>query len=162
LDLVPVDYVSQGIVRLALEPDNLGKNFNLSNPQPIPLAALTDSLQEQGHAVTSQLLDIWCQSTLRGCAPGHPLHPFVALFLEPTAAGRSVFAHYMPGDAIPQIDCRNALRALASSGISCPPADKKLMHRYIAFLVASGVIGPATQMGDADTVSRPREPALAT
>jgi amino acid adenylation domain-containing protein/thioester reductase-like protein len=148
VDLVPVDYVSQAIVRLSQRPDSLGRRFHLNNPRPMPfrdvLAWLNHSpFAAQGLAVEAVPFDQWRQKLfdLASQFGGPAANPFLPLLEE--VAVEQVF--------MPAFDCRQTLAGLAGSDVDCPPVSPELLATYLSYFSNRGLI-PGAAAGEPDQV----------
>jgi nucleoside-diphosphate-sugar epimerase len=120
LDVVPVDYVADGLLALADAPAD-GRTYHLTAGR---------------HAITvGELADLACRTTGRKPPPRVSAETFAATLGE-TAAGRVLAANL--GDYLPYLDVRTTFDAggaeahLAPHGIRVTPVGDYL-HRLIAF-----------------------------
>jgi nucleoside-diphosphate-sugar epimerase len=120
LDVVPVDYVADGLLGLADAPAD-GRTYHLTAGR---------------HAITvGELADLACRTTGRKPPPRVSAEAFVQT-LSATAAGRVLAANL--GDYLPYLDVRTTFDAagaeahLGARGIRVTPVSDYL-HRLIAF-----------------------------
>ncbi|HEY4002170.1 MAG TPA: thioester reductase domain-containing protein [Candidatus Xenobia bacterium] len=139
LDLVPVDYASEAIVRLALKPDTLNKTFHLVNPEPLTWKALFDGLTAEGWPVEPMSYDRWLQR-LDQSDDKNPLRGLAPILRERFTAGALTFvelqgrrAHFSAQETLP----------LLPAGLRCAPA-RQLLRHYLTSLIKSGYL-PAPQ-----------------
>jgi myxalamid-type nonribosomal peptide synthetase MxaA len=134
LDMVfnamPVDYVSQGIVRLSLQDDAAGRIFHFANPAPAHISRIYEWLRASGYRLDEVPYTTWRKSAV-GVGPTNALYPITPLLREEGP---------YPEELNPRIDCRNTLRGLAGSGVMCPPFDERLVETYIEHLVRTGFL----------------------
>ncbi|WP_414542076.1 amino acid adenylation domain-containing protein [Nostoc sp. CCY0012] len=144
VDMTPVDFVSQAIVRLSQKKASLGKAFHVCNPQPIELKNLIKWLCSFGYSIQEVSYDKWqsilkekWQADLRTETDFHaesPLHSLVLLFPEKQSKEQNA------NSAMQQIDCQNMLTGLENTSIICPPVDKTLLDTYFSYLVNTGFL----------------------
>jgi amino acid adenylation domain-containing protein/thioester reductase-like protein len=150
IELVPVDYVAQAIVRLSRQPESLGKAFHLVNPHPVAWRDLVDRLSAVGSPLPEMEPRRWAHELLQ-FARSHPtsfLHPLVDL-VPPDLLARwedSEAAAPAPGSWI-RIDCTNTLEGLKDHPVSCPPV-VELLDRYLTYFVESGLLIPPPNARD--------------
>ncbi len=128
LDLVPIDYVCSGILRMVTRFDEVrGSAFHLVSGRPTPLSAFPETL-----------LRFDGLSTPEWVAPDdfklEDLKPSERRFFQ---RGAEVYARYFTRN--PQFDDRS-FRAFAGEG--CPPCDADWWERVVAFCIQEGFIRP--------------------
>jgi len=137
LDMTPVDYMAQAIVYLSRQTNSAGQVFHLSNPQPIHLRELAAWIRELGYPLETIPYETW-HATLsqKGATdPNNALYPLIPFFAEQAAQGAR---------AALKFDDRNTRTGLTHSGITCPPANARLLETYFTYLIRSGFL-PAPQ-----------------
>jgi surfactin family lipopeptide synthetase C len=130
--LVPVDYISQGIVSISLQKDSLGKAFHLIDRDRLNFNILTNLIRSFGYELKELDQEQW-QAKLAEIAenqPEHPLYPLISLL-------SSSDQHNSPPL---QFNCQNTLQALKNTSISCPPTDEKLLRTYLSYLQDNGFL----------------------
>jgi thioester reductase-like protein len=136
--LMPVDYVSQAIVKISLQPESLGKAFHLVNRDRLDFNILTNLIRAFGYELQELNQDRW-QAKLTEIGENQPEHSLYSLIPLLSSDEDS-------GNAPPlQFDCQNTLQALAKTGISCPAMDEKLLRTYFAYLSKNGFLKPTRQ-----------------
>lgn len=118
-NIVPSDYVVEAIAALSAKPETIGGTYALADPKPLTLAELLDEIVDAvGHRVlrvrVSPKLAVWAARRLPMVQErlGVPADA-IEYFTHPT--------HYLT---------TNAVRDLAGTDVSCPPATS-----YVATLV---------------------------
>jgi thioester reductase-like protein len=163
-DLTPVDYVSRAIVHLSLSPQSLGQVFHLVNPQPVHARDLADWVRSFGYPVEAVPYERW-RAQLVKLAKGspdnaaHSLAPLFSVRLSEDAPeaglrqddtldglGTVIVSQYARMSV--RFDASNALAALSSTAIECPPVDSDLLHTYLALFVRRGFLQPPPSEGD--------------
>jgi hypothetical protein len=132
VDVVPVDYVSGAIMQLAQQNDATGQTFHLNNPEPLLYGDLLYMMRSLGIEVQVVSFAEWRRRlvALAVQAAGNGAASFLPLLEEVTA--EQVF--------MPAFDCRNTLRGLGASGVSCPPVDARLLQTYFAYFRRKGLL----------------------
>lgn len=128
LDLVPIDYVCEGIVRLTERFDEAeGRAFHLVSDQPTPLRAFPDTLLRFEGLASPE----WVAPEAFDLAA---LRPSERRFFQ---RGAEVYARYFTRN--PSFD-DTAYRAFAGHG--CPPCDEAWWERIVAYCIKDGFIRP--------------------
>ncbi|HEY9767131.1 MAG TPA: amino acid adenylation domain-containing protein [Coleofasciculaceae cyanobacterium] len=140
--LVPVDYVSQAIVSISVQPQSLNKAFHLVNGDcaertaegdRLDLNILTNLIRDFGYELKELSEEQW-QIKLAEIAenqPEHPLYPLISL-LSFSGARENLLPL--------QFNCQNTLQALKNTAISCPSTDEKLLRTYLSYLRENGFL----------------------
>ncbi|MFD4600527.1 amino acid adenylation domain-containing protein [Streptomyces sp. NPDC058464] len=135
----PVDHVARALVHLCLGRRPTGATvFNHAATAPVRLSDVYDWLGEYGYELRRLPLARWRTELPRS---------------GPSDAARSILAFFEAWDTTTDVDLRlGHIRAehvadgLRGSGISCPPADRDLVFRYLDHCVSSGAL-PAPARG---------------
>ena len=123
INITPVDYVSRAIVQLSRQPASLGASVPLLQPATYALAGACQLSPRLRLSITPNQQPEWYEVLFSHVArsPENALFPFMPLFAalraEEEAHGYTEHAKDL------EIDCRNTLKGLADSGITCPPVD---------------------------------------
>ncbi|MBD1865324.1 MULTISPECIES: non-ribosomal peptide synthetase [Trichocoleus] len=136
IDFIPVDYVSQAIVHLSLQPGALGQAFHLVNPRPLSAEQLIHKIRSLGYPLQRLPYSEWRSQLLEMAQhqPDHPLYPLVPMFPPaPEAASRPASLEF---------DYRNTLVGLAGTSIHCPAISDSLLDTYFAYLIENGHLTP--------------------
>lgn len=132
--LLPVDYVSRVIVRLAEQGQTIGRSYNISHPRPIAWDELIDMVGEHGYPMRTLPYDAWREALRQAGLGPHP---------ERDALGR-LWMLLGSADALfrgrPRFTTQWLDEGLAGSGITCPELDAPLVATYVRFLQASGFL----------------------
>jgi thioester reductase-like protein len=145
MDIVPVNYVARGMVRLARERESAGGCFHLCGGGEVPWPALAGWLAENGYPVRREAYATWIGRLpdLRG--KNHPLEPFFPLFLEKAAPDRPTVPEVFLQSAHSRLDDAATAARLAAMGIARPTIDSALWRTYLTSLAAAGLLpSPAT------------------
>ncbi|BCL17296.1 non-ribosomal peptide synthetase [Micromonospora sagamiensis] len=126
-DLAPVDYVGAGIGHLT-RTGSTGDHHYYNN-RTITYPALAEALAGFGYPVELVPYPRWRAALL--ARPDAALAGFAPLFGPAT-----------PVRTQPDFDCTGTEAALAAAGITCPAADRHLLHTYLAAFVAAGFLDP--------------------
>lgn len=131
ITLVPVDYLSEAIVYLAMQEQSLGKAFNFFNPKPIRWFDLIEILQKLGYEMKEVSSEEWSQSLRHYATWDNPddatSRRFFAMLMV-AFTGMHYLFHQRP-----VFDGRNVEQGLAGSEITCPAVDETLIRKYVAY-----------------------------
>jgi len=127
VDMTPVDYVSQAIVRLA-QKEWSGPPAHLANPVPARLPEVIGWIRSFGYQVETVSTARWLREV--ASALGHG---------DATAA---LLAQHLHPDMVPEIDSEQTQARLRASGIACPPVDERLVHTYLDHWRAGNLLPP--------------------
>jgi thioester reductase-like protein len=141
MNLVPVDYVSQAIVRLSLQEGSLGKRFHLANSHTVKVDDLVSWIEAFGYPLKRIPYDRWRTELLN---PVKGLREDAMYSVIPLLSMSAAIEGPEMVQAIPEFDRRNITAALASTGISCPPVDAGTFENYLVYLVRSGFLASPT------------------
>jgi thioester reductase-like protein len=137
VDMTPADFVSGAIAYLSLRPASVGKVYHLVNEEQMTWNEVVAWLRQHGYPLRHLPYNRWREEFFRQGA----LSPDNALFglsplLGPAPEGFEI--------KVPKLhfDAREAQAALADSGLVCPPLDARLLEKYIAYCVRSGMVPP--------------------
>jgi amino acid adenylation domain-containing protein/thioester reductase-like protein len=132
VNLTPVDHVVRALVELSLTSFCLGRAFHLTNPVALPVEGLADLIREYGYELETVPYRSWRAEVARTVDAARP-NSLVALLPYLTEESGDLFRQ-------PFFDARNVLDGLAGTGISFPPADRALVHRWLGRLVGVGFL----------------------
>ncbi|MEM6867447.1 MAG: amino acid adenylation domain-containing protein, partial [Cyanobacteria bacterium P01_C01_bin.121] len=138
IDMTPVDYVSQTIAALSLQPQSLGKTFHVVNPQPIPFADIVTTINARGCKVEQVPYPQW-QKQLK--EQPNALSPLAAMIKEDSEDKKTCLELWLGGND--RFDCSNVETGLKEAGlkgitITCPPADETLLTTYLNYFFECG------------------------
>jgi amino acid adenylation domain-containing protein/thioester reductase-like protein len=142
LDFVPADICAAAIRYISGTVEAAGRTYHLASPEYALLGSLVDRLRRRGYAVTTVPYREWVDALLRHAAhyPGHPMTPFVPLFVDPVAGSGLTVAEMYLEHVFPAYTRSHTERALNGSGIAFPPVDGKLLDLHIGQLIARGYL----------------------
>ncbi|MGW1072122.1 amino acid adenylation domain-containing protein [Streptomyces sp. NPDC002537] len=143
MDFVPVDHLAESVVHIATHRPATGQVYHLTNPRPAMLTDVLDRMRAVGFELRTLPYAQWVGELVRHVSrnPTSPTAPFVSLCVDRSRkADMSVKEMYMKG-TFPVLGRRNAEKALADSGLHCPPVDSALLDRYLEYFFSSGYIG---------------------
>ncbi|MFI1968347.1 amino acid adenylation domain-containing protein [Streptomyces cinnamoneus] len=142
MDFVPVDHLAESVVHIATHQPADGRVYHLTNPRPAMLTDVLDRMRAAGFTLRTLPYDQWVGELVRHVAehPTSATAPFVSLCVDRSRnADMSVKEMYLQG-TFPVLGRRNAEKALAGSGLHCPPVDAALLDRYLEYFFTSGYI----------------------
>ncbi|MFZ6027916.1 MAG: type I polyketide synthase [Chloroflexota bacterium] len=136
LDLAPVDYISQAIVRLSGSAASHGQNFHFSNPQPIRLSRLIEHIRALGYVLEPVPFARWRSVLLQSIErdPHHETATLGAFF------GADVWDERMSFLSFARFDCQNTLDGLAGTGLTCAPITAQTVAALFQFFNHSGFL----------------------
>lgn len=142
LDFVPADICAAAIRYISATVEAAGGTYHLASPEYALLGSLVDRLRHHGYAVTAVPFREWVDALLRHAAqdPGHPMTPFVPLFVDLVAGSGLTVAEMYLEHIFPAYTRSRTEQALSGSGIAFPPVDEKLLDLYIGRLIAQGYL----------------------
>lgn len=127
----PVDYVAGALVRLSLEP-RPGAVFNVAPTPEVRLSELFGWVRDYGYPVELCPVPEWRERVARGA--GSADERTTLAFFDLRSGSAAPAFHLGP------IRSERFIQALAGSGLSCPPADRRLLYRYLDYCVARGLL----------------------
>jgi hypothetical protein len=115
-----------------LSPSAAGRTFHLTNPDPISLTEVYETVASLGHPIQQTTYDEWLREAAEFSKrfPKNPLAPFMP-FLR-----RDVMLRLGTARTQLRIECRETLEALKGSGLSCPPP-QDLLKRLLKYFKES-------------------------
>lgn len=138
LDIVPVDYVSEAIVRLSLRPEAENRNFHLTNPDLLAWDDLHHALSRAGWAITQKPWEAWLEDLL-AAGDGNPLRGLAPLLQTRFTARALTFVELQA--LRPGFSAEETV-ALLPADVRCPSPRAGLFAGYLASLVDSGFLPP--------------------
>jgi nonribosomal peptide synthetase MxcG len=129
----PVDYVARALVHLS-GVTRSGEVFNLTPTAEVRLGELFQWVRDFGYPV--ELLPVGAWRARVADRAGSSEHGATLAFFD-LRSGSSE-----PAFGLGPIRCERVLLGLAGTGITCPPADRALLYRYLEFCVAQGLLPP--------------------
>ena len=143
-NITPVDYFADALVYISLSEESVGGRYNLANSESAPLPVIYDWLARYGYQLDILPFHVWRERLVHELSPESPGYSVLPLIPEHPVA---------PEARHPSIDCRNALAAVAGTGISCDPLDERLMHLELGYLNEVGFLNPPVNRAPAGVVS---------
>lgn len=132
VDMTPIDFVSQALVKLSLQEASLGSVFHLINPRLIEWQQLFSDIQAIGYPLTIIDCQQWRQqlmATARSDAQ-QAMHPLLDLF-----STRIPFE-----TADPLYACQNTLKGLSGTPLSFPAVNREMLQNYFRYFEQSGYL----------------------
>jgi amino acid adenylation domain-containing protein/thioester reductase-like protein len=128
INVMPVDYVSKGIVALSRMPQSLGKIFHFANPSDTSLTDVYGWVRDFGYSLRAIPPYAWYEQMSKVSAEyaNYPLLPL----MEVVPGKHENF----------QIDCSNTLRELQGTDIVCPPFHKDHLFADLTYLIDIGFL----------------------
>jgi amino acid adenylation domain-containing protein/thioester reductase-like protein len=142
LDFVPADICAAAIRYISSQVEAAGRTYHLASPKYALLSSLVDRLRNRGFSVKTIPYGEWVDELLRYAAqnPGHPMTPFVPLFVDVCEGPGLTVAEMYLEHVFPAYRRSNTEQALNGSGIAFPPVDEKLLDLVIDRLMTTGYL----------------------
>jgi hypothetical protein len=130
-NFVPVDWVSSMIAQGVLSPAARGRTYHLTHPEPVPMAAAAEVVQEA------------VETNSPAAAPGDPEACDEEWFAENFSSQLDIYRTYLRSDPI--FDRGHA--AVLGAGLPCPALDKATLMRMAKFAIDNdfGRRGPSVK-----------------
>ncbi|HEY1624132.1 MAG TPA: amino acid adenylation domain-containing protein [Streptosporangiaceae bacterium] len=144
LDFVPADVCAAAVRYISTRVGAAGDTYHLSSPRYALLGSLIDRLRRYGYRVDAVRYDEWVAGLVRHAArnPGHPMTPFVPLFVDKCAGSDLTVAEMYLEHVFPAYTRTHLVQGLGGSCISFPPVDAELFDLAIGRLMESGFLKP--------------------
>ncbi|MCU0524368.1 MAG: amino acid adenylation domain-containing protein [Elainella sp. Prado103] len=160
INMIPVDYASQAIVYLSMQPQARGKAFHILNSQALPWNELIQRISDLGYPLRSLPYPQW-QAMLSNLDPttGNVLAPLLPLFTEidPKTALTYFETFLMTAQSF---DSRNTLEGLAETSITCPTIDPALLKTYFDYFRQVGFLPSVPHLSISPLEEQPYETPL--
>ena len=127
-DVVPVDYVSRGIVALSAGDENLFDVYHLTNPDAKTFSQVMALLREIGYEIELLPEDIY-KRRLRAGEITKNGAPYTSTMLK--AFSRWYFVSKISFFDSAMTDCEYTRAQLEKLGVTCAPIDRKLIETYV-------------------------------
>ncbi|MEU5158463.1 amino acid adenylation domain-containing protein [Streptomyces sp. NPDC020875] len=142
IDFVPVDHTAAAIVHIATHDEPGKRVYHLTNPRPTTFRHVLDRMRAAGFGIRALPYRQWVAELVRHVAehPTSPTAPFVAMCLDRSRAADMTVKEMFFDGTFPVLGRENTERALAGSGLECPPVDDALLDLYLEYFFRSGYI----------------------
>ncbi len=134
IEMVPVDYVSRGIVHLSKQEASLGKVFHLVNPHSFHWNQLTSLIHSLGYSLEQVSFDQWMLRITN--TPEQFLESSfrVLMPLLQASQDRGADSGWL------RFDCQNTLDGLANTDIVCPQVNYELLRTQFSYFIRNGFL----------------------
>jgi thioester reductase-like protein len=149
-DVVPVDYVSCGIVALSSGVENLFEVYHLTNPDAKSFAQVMGLIRELGYVIDLLPEEIYKQK-LRTSEITKNGQPYTSTMLKAFSLWYFVSKISFYDSAV--TDCEYTRAKLEKLGVTCAPIDRKLIETYVNAGIKEGYF-PRPQHRDDQNVAR--------
>lgn len=130
IEMTPVDFVAQALVHIS-RADTAADVFHLVNPNRMQFLDLVRFIQQRGWPVKVVDRQEWWAALRRSFdVDRNELHPVMDIVREFIVGGEEAIDY--------EVTCAD--KALAGSGIFCPPLDEQLLETYFDYFVRSGYL----------------------
>jgi thioester reductase-like protein len=143
-DVVPVDYVSRGIVALSSGDENLFEVYHLINPDAKNFSQVMGLLREAGYVIDLLPEGIYKQRLSAGAITKNGA-PYASAML--TAFRRWYFVSKVSFYNSATTDCEYTRAELERRGVTCAPLDLRLVETYVHAGIRQGYFpSPGTHL----------------
>jgi thioester reductase-like protein len=135
-NIIPVDYLSRAILHLSQQPESLGKNFHLLNPNSHYVADIFRWFHSVGYPLKLTSYAQWRSNLVNSV--DNVLQPLLPIFPE-AEAEESPFEKELPIEEVLfekaelPFNYQNVIDGLANTAMVCPPAEPLLKTYYSYF-----------------------------
>ena len=134
-DVVPVDYVSRGIVALSAGVDNFFDVYHLTNPDAKTFAEVMGLLRDVGYPIELLPEDVYKRRLRRGEIRKDG-NPYTSTMLK--AFSLWYFISKVSFFASAMTDCEYTRSKLEKLGVVCAPIDRRLIETYVSAGIREG------------------------
>jgi len=127
-DVVPVDYVSQGIVALSAGSENFFEVYHLTNPDAKTFAEVMGILREIGYRIELLPEETYKQKLLSGDITKNGA-PYTSTMLKAFRLWYFISKVSFYGSAT--TDCEYTRSQLEKLGVACAPINRRLIETYV-------------------------------
>jgi polyketide synthase PksN len=127
-DVVPVDYVSRGIIALSAGFENFFDVYHLTNPDAKTFAEVMGLLREVGYPIELLPEEIYKQRLRSGEITKNG-GPYMSTMLKAFSLWYFISKVSFYGSAM--TDCEYTRSKLEELGVICAPVDRKLIETYV-------------------------------
>ena len=130
--LMPVDFISETIIKISFSREATGKVFNLSK-DAITWIQIIQIINNMGYSVKLITFNEWYENHLKKIDKSNILFPLLPVY-------RHIYNTGTYQLNMPYISNTNVLNMLESLNITCPKIDAQLFKIYFNFLKQCGFI----------------------
>jgi thioester reductase-like protein len=134
VDLTPVDFVSEAVVKLSLAGPNHSV-VHLSNPQPLMWTTLIRWMNELGYSLRVVPFNVW-QTQLSRIDETNALFPLLSVYLEDSV----VRERQMLIAKLDKVSRKHTAPMLAGVNLEYPTVDKDLFEKYMRYCWECGFL----------------------
>jgi nonribosomal peptide synthetase MxcG len=135
----PVDFVARAIVNLSLSREPGPAVFNLAPAPQVRLRDVFGWVADYGYPIALCSLNAFHERLRRQSGAGN--EAVLAFFDLQASAGGG------PAPRMGDVRCENVTRGLAAGSLRCPAIDRGLVHTYLDFCVAKGLLPAPPRAG---------------
>jgi amino acid adenylation domain-containing protein/thioester reductase-like protein len=142
LDFVPADVCAAAVCYISTHTPASGTTYHLSSARYALLGSLVDRLRWHGFRIDTIPYAEWVGELVKHAArnPGHPMTPFVPLFVDHCPDTDLTVAEMYLEHVFPAYTRTHLEQALSGSGIAFPPVGDELLDLTIGRLIATGFL----------------------
>ena len=140
VDLTPVDFVSEAIIRLSLaNPDHTV--LHLSNPNSLPWTTLVAWMNEFGYPLRLVPFEVWQKNYLAHSGESNALFPLLSMYLDESI----IQERELLIAKLAKVSRQFTAPMLASLNLHYPAIEKNLWQRYVQYCTTCGFFPSARQ-----------------
>jgi thioester reductase-like protein len=151
INVIPVNFVSDCIVRLSLKKDLTCRDYNLVNPRPLNLSRFTGMMKLSGYPLEVVDTGLWIRNIVEKAAAGeyHPLQVFLPLLQMPEGERNILDAVF----SIPRLPMVSVHEELGNEQLLCPPVGMELMQTYFDYFDKHALLESAERTQERSFIS---------
>lgn len=161
VDVTPIDYCSAAMAHIVLLPHARKGHevYHIANTKGFSLEMILETLRERGHAIPVVSVEEWQRRMEARKHDGFTVEESAAylglsrLLPDALAFERNRAFDLFQATGI-RFDQKNTHKALAGTGLSCPVADKKLLHIYLNNVMKTTDVQPTASERNANDKSQ--------
>ncbi|MGZ3795736.1 MAG: thioester reductase domain-containing protein [Pseudobdellovibrionaceae bacterium] len=156
-DVVPVDYVSRGIVALSAGSENLFDVYHLTNPDAKTFSQVMGLLREMGYPIDLLPEEIYKQRLRAGEITKNG-QPYTSTMLKAFTLWYFISKISFYDSAM--TDCEFTRSKLEKLGVTCAPIDRKLIETYVHAGIREGYFPMPSHNGNQNAAVAPAEAVI--
>jgi len=149
-DVVPVDYVSRGIIALSVDGENLFDVYHLTNPDAKTFSQVMGLLREIGYPIDLLPEEIYKRKLWRGEITKNG-KPYASAMLKAFKLWYFISKISFYCSAV--TDCEYTRSKLERLGVTCAPINRRLIETYVHVGIREGYF-PSPPHGDNQNATR--------
>ncbi len=133
IDMSPVNFVAQSIVKISQEQSSINQAYHIRNPRSILLPNLAAWFQKYGYKVTVEDSEQWHEKIATTLTEDNALYPVYPFLLQKIPNTNETILNFFGKRKI-NLDDSN-LQKYIDIKKGCPPVDNKLLKTYTEYFI---------------------------